>query len=331
MPGPVTVNIALERWNTNRIKIPAQIFLCARSRSGKTNCLMAIVRGIFDNAFRAGIPPPIVAVFCNSTAVEEYYLPAGIPPQFVHKSLDLDALERIIEAQQAHVKKSMRAGFPREQCNHVLLLFDDVATEKRLLEHPTFKKLVFNGRQSNISFIFATQFIVNIPTAYRGAGTIVGAWRPETALVARHMVTCWFGEFSTDSKFIEFFEKTHEKIRQETLLQNAQHPQRDTLAHDAMRFTLVIKEVEENSNDRMANIFAYRPPLNDRRIPLRINARQRAAGELLDIDAKHLDALVQMSRPQNSTGGQAIPGIDSSSIPQMLSQRNAVVDVHLQN
>lgn len=293
---PFNVNVALQRWSTDFYKLPSQSWLNARSRGGKTNVIMNLLasREVREKH-------PYIVVFCPSQAVTEYYIPAGIPAKFIHSEIDVEKLNVMFDKQQKHV--STCGG--SQNAHHLLLVFDDCAAQPKALMSDPFRKMVFNGMQSNISFIFATQFVTIIPCAYRGMGTYSFAWKPETDNVAKHMRNCWFTEFNNHNDLVHFFSKS---------IGNAATP----------RYALLVKNMVEDHHNRLANVYLFEPPVVPPSSVHALSVRQKAAAFLLDKNARILDDIAARTRERKRPPPS---DVDEEPITQAMRKRGAVLNV----
>jgi hypothetical protein len=100
-----------------------------------------------------------IAIAVSETGAMTGILKGIIPESLQHSSITPDALDAIMDMQEA----DYMAG----RCKNMLLFLDDMAFDSTLIKSNAFKRLAFNGRHRNITVIFTLQYCMELPPRIR--------------------------------------------------------------------------------------------------------------------------------------------------------------------
>jgi hypothetical protein len=113
--------------------------------------------------------------------------------------VEADNLERsgrlaAATSMRLHIEKK------RKDCRRIII-FEDLAHVKGLLDHPTVRRVVTSGRHFNISLIALFQYSIQCPLAIRGSmGHIIATREPNCAYRER-LYKCFFGTIRSQVSF----------------------------------------------------------------------------------------------------------------------------------
>jgi len=126
------------------------------------------------------------------------------PGPFVHNSLKLDKITKIIEHQ---TEKSMKSPdrLDRLQDVDTLVLLEDCMADKTIYKKKEFRNIFMNGRHLGICFVMNLQYMLDIPPALRTNVDYVFVTKETTHANKRKLYEYFFGCISTYKKFDEIF------------------------------------------------------------------------------------------------------------------------------
>lgn len=144
--------------------IPSHPFRCLASGgsgSGKTMLILNLLKrkNFFKNYF------DVIFLFSPTAGKDQTQQMLNIPESNVESELDekgVDHLKYIFDVQQKYIEKN---GIGKS--DKILIIFDDIISSEKFLNSATYKKVLIQGRHSNISSITLTQKFHAIPRTLR--------------------------------------------------------------------------------------------------------------------------------------------------------------------
>ena len=118
-------------------------------KKGKTNMIVHLIKNLFNNFFHR------IIVWSDSAKKDKVWEFADVLKHDLREVWDEDEeadVDRIMQSQNTIIKKLGKPSAP-----HVLFVIDDMASNKRLMQHKFFNQLGFNHRHFKISVVFLTQ------------------------------------------------------------------------------------------------------------------------------------------------------------------------------
>jgi hypothetical protein len=125
--------------------------ICSKRRAGKSILLRDILSKIKNNYDRS-------YVFSN-TAHLQPDLFDYIPEANNFYGLQTDILDKIYAKQEDYILKEIKKGKDKKKLKHILLIFDDIISDRRIRTSQTFDKLFIESRHINICVILLTQYL----------------------------------------------------------------------------------------------------------------------------------------------------------------------------
>ncbi len=122
----------------------------AKRRSGKSVLIKDILSYAKDNYKSAHV--------FSLTAHLQPDLFNYVPENNVYEGLDLEKLDSIYNEQQKYIERMMEKGRKKEKCDHILLIFDDIISDKNVRLSSRFTDLFILGRHINIAVIVLSQY-----------------------------------------------------------------------------------------------------------------------------------------------------------------------------
>lgn len=152
-------SIKLKKFDLSQIKNDSTVLVVGRRRSGKS----WVIRDLMYT--KKDIPSGVVF---SGTADVNPFFNTFIPETFIYDSLEIPALEKIINRQETKVKQDNLKNAHKHVNNkerpfNKFIILDDVLHDTKWVSDSTIKKILFNGRHYNIFFVLAIQYINSIP------------------------------------------------------------------------------------------------------------------------------------------------------------------------
>jgi len=150
--------IKIHRFKPHKDLQPGMtIVLIGRRRSGKTTAIKNLLYHLSPRMEMGWI-------FCPTISNNKDFS-KSMPSDFIHTTLDLSLIQRIIQFQCDRIKKGC--------VRHVFIVIDDFAHDRKNLRSPVIDSLFTNGRHYFITPIIGLQFGVAITPAARRNADIV--------------------------------------------------------------------------------------------------------------------------------------------------------------
>jgi len=140
---------------------PFRALASGGSGSGKTMLILNLLKrkNFFKNYF------DIIFLFSPTAGKDQTQQLLNIPESNIQSDLDkkgVDHLKHIFDVQQREIEKN---GIGKS--DKILIIFDDIISSEKFLNSATYKKVLIQGRHSNISSITLTQKFHAIPRTLR--------------------------------------------------------------------------------------------------------------------------------------------------------------------
>lgn len=139
-------------------------------------------------------------VISKSEKYNQYYT-EFVPKKCIYDEWKPDLLKNIFKVQETLIKKY---GSSDPRCQLVLII-DDYLCDKKMWKTPEIIELFQNGRHLQITFIFAMQYSIGIPTDVRGQISFVFVFAQETINEQKKIYENWVGTFPTFKIFQSVF------------------------------------------------------------------------------------------------------------------------------
>lgn len=125
--------------------------VCAKRRSGKSVLVKDILSQIKNNYAECH-------VFSNTAHLQQDLFDY-VPPENVYYGLDAPILDRIYSDQERYILEQTKKKKDKKKLKHILLIFDDIISDKKIRHSQTFDKLFIESRHINIAVIGISQYL----------------------------------------------------------------------------------------------------------------------------------------------------------------------------
>lgn len=136
------------------------VLLCGARGSGKS----VLLKDILYRFHQAGIPR---ACIFSQTEGANHFFSDFIPGVFVHGSIDVPSLTRVFENQKdLFIRKELKQ-VPQEANIRLVLVLDDCAYDKKIMNSKVLREIFFNGRHYGIILIVTLQYLMALQVDMR--------------------------------------------------------------------------------------------------------------------------------------------------------------------
>lgn len=162
-------------WEQIAQDIPSPaIIISACRRSGKT----FLTRDILHKMCKIS-RPDCVLLFSETADFNSDF--DYVPEQFKYNSLDQDLVKKFVDQQEKTMKqyKSMKKKHPNydKEPSSVVMIFDDVAHDKKVFHSEILGKLFILGRHIRIGVVFLTQHLHALAPKFRNNADVICTFR----------------------------------------------------------------------------------------------------------------------------------------------------------
>lgn len=145
---------------------------------------------------------PAAVVFSGSEDVNSFYKEI-IPDAYIFNELDPEKLDDIFK-RQIFAKKHLPNPW-------LLLVFDDVMTNKKLLNHVNIAKLFKNGRHYSILALFTNQYVLDLKPEFRTSIDGIFLFKENSANTRKKLHAGFASVIETPLMFTQVLRKITEK------------------------------------------------------------------------------------------------------------------------
>lgn len=123
-----------------------------------------LVRDILYHMHKSNFPR--VVVFSATEGANGFFSDI-IPKVFIHSPLDINVLNKIVADQKDLITRQKLGQVPADQDVRLLIVLDDCAFDKKVLNSAVLRLCALNGRHYKLSLVITLQYLVDLPTAIR--------------------------------------------------------------------------------------------------------------------------------------------------------------------
>lgn len=156
-----TVTVDIEPFDMGAItKGYPCILVIGRRGTGKS----VLLKDILFHYHQFGIKR--LVVFSETESVNGYFS-EFVPPIFVHSPVTVDAIDRVWLSQQKLCMKKKAGKIPASQDTRLVVILDDLAFNKKIMNCKSLLEIMFNGRHSETIIIVTIQYVMALLPALR--------------------------------------------------------------------------------------------------------------------------------------------------------------------
>ena len=182
-----TLEIHLKKFKPSKMSTNRVCLMVGRKGCGKSTLVEDILW------FQQCIPLGLV-MSATEEANEAYKI--MVPPLFIYKDFDVDALQRIIDRQKKMKKMWLQANKQLAFDHRAFAILDDCLYDKKQFASKLVRELFMNGRHWDLFVLITVQYVMDMPPATRTNTDYVFAFKEPITANRERLWKQFFGVFN---------------------------------------------------------------------------------------------------------------------------------------
>lgn len=200
--------IELRPLSLKKIEPLSNILIIGKRNSGKSTLVCKLIKhmvsGYEDGHRESQQKLKTCVVMSGSERFNSTYRDVcGIRPDYICDGFCEQFLRVVVD------KAKQRAA--KYGSNHpsagVMIIFDDLAFDKKFFDNKLVQEIIFNGRHINVCFVVIVQNPISWPAHYRGNMDWIFTAREREARARKNLYEMYFGAFENEKQFKEVIDR----------------------------------------------------------------------------------------------------------------------------
>jgi hypothetical protein len=174
-------------------KIARKLAFIGGSGRGKTTGMLGIISHLAPEI-------DLCILMCPTETTRNIFRARGLPESLIYPGLDLECIAALLAVQ--------RENKERGKMRSILLCLDDVSYDRKCLNDPCIRELMYNQRHLNVCTLISAQFCYDLPPCCRSNLDYIFCTGDSAFSNVKRLHASYFGIFRTIQEFHRVFQAT---------------------------------------------------------------------------------------------------------------------------